>query len=365
MIPPTVEVTPEYLDEDIGPMIMATSIVMIILGTPFVGLRSWSRYLTRTPFGLDDILMPLAWLTTVSLCIIGIVMVKVAETGRHEAYVARTNPEGVSQHQIGVLINEFVQPGAVTFPKACVVILFLRVFTNKWERRAAQVLMALIIGSWIGYTVAAFFQCIPFAYNWDKFIPGGRCFDIGAFAGTSSVPNIVTDVAMMILPWRTVLHLKISTARRIGLFLIFLTGSLGIFASIVRTVVFYTSCAGSDVTSLYLQAACALSFKPLFRLVAHYLHIHNFISASRRTFTTTTTQSGKAKAQARNAIRLDTFESESTGRFTKLKDGEDDYGDGVGVDVREGRDEEEAVAMATRGLDEDEDVKKALRGRWR
>jgi len=70
------------------------------------------------------------------------------------------------------------------------------------------------------------FQCVPFAYNWDKTIPEGRCFNIFIFGQSSSIPNIVTDAAVLLLPIRTVMELKISIGRRIGLLLIFLTGSV-------------------------------------------------------------------------------------------------------------------------------------------
>lgn len=70
------------------------------------------------------------------------------------------------------------------------------------------------------------FQCIPFAFNWDKTIPNGTCFDVQFFANSSSVPNIATDLAVLILPLKMVWCLKISIGRRIGLLLIFLTGSV-------------------------------------------------------------------------------------------------------------------------------------------
>jgi hypothetical protein len=67
---------------------------------------------------------------------------------------------------------------------------------------------------------------MPIAYAWDKTIEGGKCFDFRAFATSSSVPNIVTDVAVLFLPIRTVTELRISIGRKAGLMLIFLTGSV-------------------------------------------------------------------------------------------------------------------------------------------
>lgn len=66
------------------------------------------------------------------------------------------------------------------------------------------------------------FQCKSFALTWDKTIPNGTCFDVQFFVNSSSVPNIATDLTVLVLPLKTEWCLKISIGRRIGLLLIFL-----------------------------------------------------------------------------------------------------------------------------------------------
>jgi hypothetical protein len=84
----------------------------------------------------------------------------------------------------------------------------------------------VILATWVSYSIAVMFQCVPFAFNWDKTIPEGRCFNFALFSHSSSVPNIVTDIVILFLPIRTLIDLKVSTGRKIGLALIFLTGSV-------------------------------------------------------------------------------------------------------------------------------------------
>lgn len=141
------------------------------------------------------------------------------------AYVISTDPEKISEHFKCVMIQEVLHPAAVAFPKLTVVFLYLHILTKNCERIIAKALIFLISATWISYTVAAMFQCIPFAFNWDKAIPGGKCFNVQAYGSSSSIPNIITDLAVLLLPLRTVWGLKISTGRRVGLLLIFLTGS--------------------------------------------------------------------------------------------------------------------------------------------
>lgn len=189
-----------FLDENRGPSLLATASVMIFLSTLFVGLRFYARYLTSTSFNVQDM-----------------------------AYIVTVDPAKIPEHFKGIMISEVLHPAAVAFPKLLVVLLYLHILTNRYERIAAKVLIALIFATWLAYTIAVMFQCMPFAFNWDKTIANGKCFDVQAYANSSSVPNIFTDLAVLVLPLRTVWGLKISIGRRVGLLFIFLTGSVYVF----------------------------------------------------------------------------------------------------------------------------------------
>ena len=153
-------------------------------------------------------------------------MVKCASTGRHIEAVIQMNPHKITEHFKGITVFQIQHPTAVAFPKLVVVILFIRIFDHTWEKKAAWAMAILIVATWFSYTVAALFACTPFKFNWDKSDPSGKCFDVLAFSMSSPIPNIITDIMMLLLPMRTVFHLKVSMARRVGLLLIFLTGSV-------------------------------------------------------------------------------------------------------------------------------------------
>jgi hypothetical protein len=50
-------ITPEYLAEYRGDEVIQYAIVFLVLGTTFMVLRFWSRWLGRVPWGLDDTLI--------------------------------------------------------------------------------------------------------------------------------------------------------------------------------------------------------------------------------------------------------------------------------------------------------------------
>lgn len=64
--------SPDFLAESIGLQITATASIMIILCTIFVGMRYYARYLTSTPFTVEDVILPFAWLAEVGLYVVGI-----------------------------------------------------------------------------------------------------------------------------------------------------------------------------------------------------------------------------------------------------------------------------------------------------
>ncbi|KAF2443967.1 hypothetical protein P171DRAFT_361043, partial [Karstenula rhodostoma CBS 690.94] len=345
--------SPQYLAQDNCPTIIATASLMIVVCTVFVGLRYYARYLTSTKFGAEDVI-PFALLAEVGLCIVGILMVKEAGTGRHLAFNMQRDLTSFTKHFKGVIVNELLHPAAVAFPKLVVVILYLRVFMNKLERGIAWGLFAVMIATFVSLFVATCFQCTPFAYSWDKSIPGRRCFDAVAFAYSSNVPNIVTDLVIIFLRMRTVLDLQVSTARKIGLMLIFLTGSVSIVASIFalrsssrhifRTMLHVSDDPVSDVSLvnwtiiepvLYLIAACTLSLRLLFCMVVKILHLGSLLTHTKSALNKTS-HSKTNQAQQKD-IHMATFKSGSSGGFTKLSDGAD--GEGNDADDRDWKDD--------------------------
>jgi hypothetical protein len=64
--------SPEYLAEDSGQILVAISILFICSDTVFVALRFYARRMIRSSTGLDDFIIPFSWMTHVGLCVLGI-----------------------------------------------------------------------------------------------------------------------------------------------------------------------------------------------------------------------------------------------------------------------------------------------------
>lgn len=64
--------SPEYLAEDRGHVLVAIAVLFMVVDSLFVALRFYAQRLNKTPIGLDDVLIPFAWLVQFGICILGI-----------------------------------------------------------------------------------------------------------------------------------------------------------------------------------------------------------------------------------------------------------------------------------------------------
>ncbi len=136
------------------------------------------------------------------------------------------NPETLVTWAKFLVVNPLVYLPAVTLPKLAMLAIYLRVFTHRPDRIACYVLGAVLTASWLANTIVGFIDCIPLAYLWDKTIPGGRCIDTNSWFIWASLVNIITDVAMLLLPLPSVWQMHTSTNVKIGLTVTFATGGV-------------------------------------------------------------------------------------------------------------------------------------------
>ena len=165
----------------------------------------------------------------------------------------------------------------VNIPKLAILALFYRLFPETRTYVAIYVLAAILIGASMANTIAALAACQPYAANWNPALAGAHCIDKEALFRWSSMPNIVTDVAMLILPLPIIWHLQTNKRMKAGLTITFLVGSFGLVTSVLRFTSFFTNNSFTDGTyaaveliswtevepGVYLISACLLTYRPL------------------------------------------------------------------------------------------------------
>ena len=123
-----------------------------------------------------------------------------------------------------VLINIYL--ASVSLPKLSALFFYLRVFVYRKGRIFAYITIGLVILNWVVFSITSIFQCRPIAYWWDKTIQGGVCFNFQIYYPAMCVPNIATDVIVLLLPISSLIQLKLPLLKKIALCFIFLTASV-------------------------------------------------------------------------------------------------------------------------------------------
>ncbi|TVY93747.1 hypothetical protein LAWI1_G000884 [Lachnellula willkommii] len=265
-----------YLEAYSGNVLIGVCSAFIALETIFLALRFYARSLAPLQWTWEDLLLPFAWLFNVGLCSLCINSVPAAGVGRHLAYVKQTDPHQLIAWGKTLVALEWLYLSSNPLPKIYVLCLYLRIFTQRAARVTCYVMIGVIIAIWVSFIVASATKCTPFAAQWDKTI--GHCVNVEAYYQAGSAPNMATDVVILLLPIPTLIALHASVVRKIGLLLIFVTGSIGLVGSVIRFSIFFRSDAFSDNTwvsvslmswtcvepGMYLIAACCLTLRPLF-----------------------------------------------------------------------------------------------------
>lgn len=103
--------------------------------------------------------------------------------------------------RICLIVIPIIYALASTLPKLVILAVYLRLFVQKWTRIACYATGAVLVAAFIVNLSLSISQCSPPDYVWNKTIADGHCHnDIQAHIRWGQFPNIVTDVAMLILP---------------------------------------------------------------------------------------------------------------------------------------------------------------------
>jgi hypothetical protein len=125
-------------------------------------------------------------------------------------------------------VLEFTYTPAVMFAKLAALFLYHQVFEITSYRRVIVGIGIIIVLQGIIALILAFSICRPFRYFWTQAVDvnDGTCGDVMLFYKSYSIPSLVTDVMMLVLPWPILLKLRIPTSEKIGLLLTFLAASM-------------------------------------------------------------------------------------------------------------------------------------------
>jgi hypothetical protein len=152
-------------------------------------------------------------------------MVKIGGVGYHVDAVPVTTFQTWLQLS---KVLEFTYTPAVMLAKLAALFLYYQVFEVPRYRRVIAGTGVIVILQGLISVILAFSICRPFRYFWTQAVDvnDGTCGDVMLFYKSYSIPSLVTDVVMLVLPWPILLRLQMRTSEKVGIILTFLAASL-------------------------------------------------------------------------------------------------------------------------------------------
>ncbi|KAI0839478.1 hypothetical protein F5Y06DRAFT_23125 [Hypoxylon sp. FL0890] len=217
-----------HASDDLRPNIIVCVSICAFLAAVFVATRLFARWLHGNTLMLADYLIIFALCLYIPFCVT-LALCTNSGLGKHALFV--TNPRLL---QIYFISSEVIYSVVIVVIKWSIAAFYRRIFPQKWFRWSLLG-VTIFMGAWMFTTVfAIIFQCTPIEFNWDTTIPGGHCIDIGALALVTSILNVLTDVAILVLPLPLVWKLKVTPRRRLGLIILFGLGGGACVVGITR-----------------------------------------------------------------------------------------------------------------------------------
>lgn len=113
--------------------------------------------------------------------------------------------------------------------KISILLLYLRIFPQKWLRIGCYLILALVITyGLISVFYSSVFQCNPVSKAYRKSIPG-HCIDVRKTWQANAGFNIASDLMILVLPMPAIHSLQMSSKPKLGLIFLFGLGSLWVY----------------------------------------------------------------------------------------------------------------------------------------
>ncbi|KAH7018654.1 hypothetical protein B0J12DRAFT_722435 [Macrophomina phaseolina] len=293
-----------------------TYILMMLL----VPLRIFCRKKSRgwSNVRLDDYMSVLALLPANGFfyaCIIG--MRK--SLGLHIAEI--TDPDRIIEFLKIVYIIQIMYVWAISITKFSVLAFYWRLFSVS-ARITIWIVTFMAVSWFVALVFLTIFTCVPVQAAWDVTITNAKCTPLRPLYVGASIPNVILDFIIVMLPIPYVWRLHAPVAQRLLLAGIFALGTFIAVVSLVRLIIFIQIPIGTqgDLTynfreiivwsivelNIGLTCACLPSLKPAFDMIG---------LAKLFSFTSSRPSNGKSHGPSSNlpSLGMGTVGSRATG----------------------------------------------------
>ncbi|ELR07913.1 hypothetical protein VC83_06540 [Pseudogymnoascus destructans] len=228
---------PNYVDpERRGNEGVIVQSILVVLVTAMVIIRLYARIvITRAGIGLDDALIIISWVFAMGLTA-GVLLA--IERYGWDIHVWDLPPKDLVVSRMVSWASMVLYITTTSLTKTSILVFYLRILVAKVDKIVTKVTIVVVVVYYIASFLALFLQCRPFQHYWEILIPTsvGTCIDESIHMITSAVLNIIIEIAILLIPLRSLFALRIRTTQKVHLISLFSVGLLVIAAASVRLV---------------------------------------------------------------------------------------------------------------------------------
>ncbi|KAH7339242.1 hypothetical protein BKA66DRAFT_581799 [Pyrenochaeta sp. MPI-SDFR-AT-0127] len=198
------------------------------LGTLAVVLRFTARKMVRAGIWLDD------WLSLVGLVCCDIILQK--GLPNDAAIRGEPIPESILiDNAKTVYVAELFYYISQFTLKASILAFYWRLFKTSSIRLPIYAVAGFVVMWFIATILIVILQCLPIASIWVPALrPSAKCIDLAPFFFATSIPNIVADLLLLVLPMPYIWRLKITFAQKLCVTGLLLLGGFVLIVSAIR-----------------------------------------------------------------------------------------------------------------------------------
>lgn len=135
-------------------------------------------------------------------------------------------PEPIVKLSQLIIPLQFLWVLSLSCTKTSILYLYIQIFPIRWVLWSSYATISVIVAWTIATILAGCLICRPFAFNWDKTIPGGSCGDQVVSFTVTGVINLITDVIVILLPMQPLYQLQMATYKKVTIVSVFGLGIL-------------------------------------------------------------------------------------------------------------------------------------------
>ncbi|KAF2729161.1 hypothetical protein EJ04DRAFT_502843 [Polyplosphaeria fusca] len=199
------------------------------LGTLFVALRLWTRFVVIRAPGWEDWVLITSWFfATATVITIGIQIPNgLGEHGKE------LDLKQVQMLLLNLYLSIIMYCASLGLTKLAILMQYRRVFTSPRFQIVCWTVIAIIIAYTVATVTVAIFTCTPISTFWTN-DSSGKCIDDFASWFSNAGINIATDIIIIALPMPVIRRLRLAKRQKWLLMGVFALGGVVCIISIVR-----------------------------------------------------------------------------------------------------------------------------------